>query len=161
MALSLRRLEEDPSDASIEDRFLWSLEKRVDELFNDFGGSLATYVVPEMRGVFSPTIDIRETRNGTVVSAEIPGIDREDINITVHDGVLTLSGVKKVEKEEQETSYQHLERSYGCFSRNISLPDAIDSERVQAAYKNGVLTVTLPKTKKAKKESRKIPVTAA
>ena len=84
----------------------------------------------------------------------------EDIDVSVRNGMLTISGEKKVEKEEKETDYHHVERSYGCFSREIVLHDTVDGGKIQAAYKNGVLTVTLPKTEKAVKEAHKVPITA-
>jgi HSP20 family protein len=162
MELSLRRYEERPLDLRRENRLFTDFERRMDSLFDEvFGGSLVSYVVPESRGLFSPSIDIKETGNSIEISAEMPGINPENIDVSVHDGVLTISGEKKVEKEEKETSYQHVERSYGCFSREISLPDRVESEKIVAGYKNGVLTVTLPKTEKAMKQSRKVPISAA
>lgn len=161
MELSLRRYEERPLDLRRDDRFFSDFERRMDSLFDEvFGGSLVSYVAPEVRGLFSPTIDIKEKGKSIEISAEMPGMNREDIDVSVRNGMLTISGEKKVGKEEKETDYHHVERSYGCFSREIALPDTVDAEKIEAAYKNGVLTVTLPKTEKAVKEAHKVPITA-
>jgi HSP20 family protein len=160
MELSLRRVEERPMSLRRESGFLSDFERRIGSMFDDvFGGSLVSYVMPETRGVFSPRTDIKETKKSIKIVAEMPGIDREDIDVSVHHGILTISGEKKVEKEDKGTDYHHVERSYGCFSRSISLPDTVDTEKVEATHKNGVLTVTLPKTEKAMEQSKKITVT--
>jgi HSP20 family protein len=117
--------------------------------------------MPETRGIYAPRIDIRETADNFQIAAEMPGMDRDDIDVSVHDGVLTLSGEKKVEKDEKVMNYHHIERSHGCFSRDISLPDTVEAGKVEATYKNGVLHISLPKTQKAIEGSRKIPVTTA
>jgi HSP20 family protein len=162
MELSLRRYNETPLERRRENRFFTDFERTMDSLFDEvFGGSLVSYVAPEVRGMFSPSIDIKETGNSIEISAEMPGINPENIDVSFHDGMLTISGEKKVEKEEKETDYHHVERSYGCFSRQIVLPDTVESEKVAATYKNGVLSVTLPKTEKAMKEARKVPISVA
>jgi HSP20 family protein len=161
MELSLRRIKETPS--------LWQgrgffsdMERNMGGLFDEvFGGSLVDYVTPETRGMFSPRTDIKETTKNIKVTAEMPGISQEDIDVSVHNGILTISGEKKVENEETETDYHHVERSYGCFSRSISLPDTVETDKVEALFKNGVLTVTLPKNKKTVHHAKKIPVTTA
>jgi len=113
-----------------------------------------------MEGTFSPRMDIKETKGALTVTVELPGIDQKEIDVSVHEGVLTISGEKKVGKEEKGTDYHYIERSYGCFSRSFSLPDTVETEKIGAAYKDGVLTVTLPKTAKAMEQSKKIPITA-
>ncbi len=163
MALSIRRYEEDwPLDNWRENMFLSSFEGGMDRFFNEvFDGSLVSCAAPDMRMAFSPSIDIKETHEALEISAEIPGMNQDDIDVSVRDGMLTISGDKKVQKEEKKTDYHYAERSYGSFCRDICLPDSVEGDKIQAAYRNGVLTVTLPKTEKAMKESRKIPVTAA
>jgi HSP20 family protein len=162
MAFSLRRLEERPLDLWRENSFLSNFERRMESLFDEvFDGDLVSYATPELRGIFYPRIDVRETGHAFKISAEIPGMRQEDIDVSVHDGVLSISGEKKVEKDEKDVNYQHVERAYGSFCRDVSLPDSVDSERIEATYKNGVLHITLLKTEKAMKESRKIPVTTA
>ena len=162
MGVSLRRVEEAPLSLLSENRFFTDFDRRMDNLFDEvFGGSLVSYVVPETRGIFSPRTDIKESDKDFRVSAEMPGIDHKDIDVSIHNGILTISGEKKVEKEEKSTDYHHVERSYGCFSRSISLPDYVNTDKIEAMYKNGVLTVSLPKTEKAMKLSKKIDVTTA
>lgn len=163
MGLSLRRIHERPSLIRMEEDDLFSgFERRFDNLFDQvFGSSLATYIMPETRGVFNPRIDIKETKESFKVVSELPGLDSNDIDVSLHDGMLTISGEKKVEMEEKGIDYQHIERSFGRFSRCIMVPDSVDMSKVESVYKNGVLTVTLPKTEKAIEEPKKIPVIAA
>ncbi len=162
MELSLRRVEERPLDLWREGGFFSDVERGMGCLLDEVsGGSCATYVVPETRGVYSPRIDINETTDSINVSAELPGMDREDIDVSVHEGILTISGEKKVTNEEQVTNYHHMERSYGCFSRDILLPNSVETGKVEALYKNGVLNVTLPKTHQAMEGAKKIPISPA
>jgi HSP20 family protein len=162
MELSLRRIEDRPLDLCGGGGFFSDIENGMDCLFDEvFGESCVTYVVPETRGVYSPRIDINETTDGVNVSAEMPGMNQNDIDVSVHDGILTISGEKKVQDGGKVMNYHHAERSYGCFTRDISLPDTVDINRVEAAYKNGVLSITVPKTQEAIAESRKIPVSTA
>jgi HSP20 family protein len=161
MATSIRNIQE-PSLLRRESDFFSGFERRIDNLFDQvFGPSLVTYVEPESRRDFNPRIDIKETKKDFRVAAELPGLDKKDIEVSVHDGVLTISGEKKVEKEETEGDYHHVERSFGCFYRSISVPETVDSDHIKSVYKNGVLTVTLPKNEKAIEEPKKIPITAA
>jgi HSP20 family protein len=139
-----------------------NLERRMERLFDEvFGTSLVSYVMPETRGLFTPRTDIKETKNRIEIVSEMPGMDTKDIEVSVHNGVLTITGEKKVEKEEKETDYQHVERSYGCFSRSISLPDTVDIDKIESTYKHGVLTVTVPKTEQASSQTKKITVNPA
>ena len=162
MELSLRRIANEPLDLWREGGFFSDIESGMDCLFDEvFGGSCVTYVVPETRGAYSPRIDINETADSINVSAEMPGMSQDDIDVSVHDGMLTISGEKKVLDGEKVLSYHHTERSYGCFSRDISLPGSVDIDKVDAAYKNGVLSIRVPKTQEAIEELRKIPVSTA
>jgi len=130
-------------------------------LFDDFlGGSFLGSSFGETGGVYSPRIDVKETKGSLKISAELPGIDEKDIDISVHDGMLTISGEKKVVKEDDELGYHRTERSYGCFVRDIPLSDVVETDKIEAKFKNGVLTLTLPKTEKAIKEPKKIHVSA-
>lgn len=105
-----------------------------------------------------PSLDLSETKNDLVVKAELPGIDPKDIDISLSEGVLTIKGEKKQEKEEKEENYHIIERSYGAFTRSVRLPRDVQSEKINASYKNGILKVTLPKSEEAKKKEIKIKV---
>jgi len=101
-------------------------------------------------GDWSPSMDISETKDSLVVRAEVPGMDQKDIRISLQENLLTITGEKRREKEETEERYYRVERSYGAFTRGVRLPVAVDGSRVVATFKNGLLTVTLPKTPAAK-----------
>jgi HSP20 family protein len=105
-----------------------------------------------------PSLDVSETKNDIVVKAEVPGMDPKDINISLSNGVLTIKGEKKHEREEKEEDYRLIERSYGAFARSIQLPVEVQSNKVNASYKNGILKVTLPKSEEAKIKEIKIKV---
>jgi HSP20 family protein len=101
---------------------------------------------------------VAETKNDVVVKAEVPGMDPKDIDISLSNGVLTIKGEKKQEREEKEENYHLLERSYGSFTRSVQLPGEVQSDKISASYRNGVLKVTLPKSEEAKKKEIKIKV---
>lgn len=92
-----------------------------------------------------PAFDVSETDKELVVKAEVPGMDKEDIHITVSNGLLTVKGEKKLEKKEENEEYHCVERRYGTFSRTMRLPDEIEGDKVDATYKDGVLNIRLPK----------------
>jgi HSP20 family protein len=105
-----------------------------------------------------PSLDVSETKNELVVKAEVPGMDPKDIDISLSDGMLTIKGEKRQEKEEKEADYHLVERSHGSFTRSILLPADIQSEKIRASYKDGILKITLPKSEGAKKKEIKIKV---
>ncbi len=96
-------------------------------------------------GEWSPKLDLADTKDAIVVKAEVPGIDPKEIGLSFHDQTLTIKGEKKHEKEETDEQYYRVERSYGAFARSIRLPVPVDAGHVTATFKNGVLTVKLPK----------------
>ncbi|MDH5624832.1 MAG: Hsp20/alpha crystallin family protein, partial [Nitrospira sp.] len=100
-----------------------------------------------------PTVDISESEGGYLIKAELPEVKKEDVKVTVEDGVLTLSGERRQEKEEKGKKYHRVERSYGSFVRSFSLPESVDESGVKAEYKDGVLSLHLPKTEKVKPKS--------
>jgi HSP20 family protein len=97
-----------------------------------------------------PAVDVSETADKITVKAEIPGMEAKDIEISMVGDTLTIKGEKKVEREEKEENYHMVERSYGSFSRSMKLPVGVDSDKVDATYKNGVLTVVLLKKEEVK-----------
>jgi HSP20 family protein len=105
-----------------------------------------------------PSLDVSETKNEIVVKAELPGIDPKEIDLSLNDGVLTIKGEKRQEKEEKEADYHLVERSYGSFTRLVRLPEEVKEDKISATYKDGVLRVTLPKSEEAKKKEIKIKV---
>lgn len=105
-----------------------------------------------------PAVDIFETENDWVLKADLPEVKMEDIDIQIENGTLTLKGERKLLKEEAGNGYTQVERNYGTFARYFTLPETVDSEKVQAAYAQGVLTVTLPKKEVAKPRSIKVQV---
>lgn len=109
-------------------------------------------------GEWLPSLDVSETKNNLVVKAELPGMDPKDIDISLNEGILTIKGERKQEKEEKEENYHLIERSYGSFTRSVRLPGEVKSEMISASYKDGVLKVTLPKSEEAKKKEIKIKV---
>ena len=100
---------------------------------------------------WSPAVDVRETDNEFIVNAELPGLTKDDVNITIENGVLSLSGEKKEEREEGKADSGYiLERRFGRFQRNFRLPRGVDADNVAAKFSDGILTVTLPKPATAK-----------
>ena len=105
-----------------------------------------------------PKVDVTETKNEFSISAELPGIDDKDIDVTLDDGTLTLKGEKKVEKEDKQGEFYSRERSYGSFQRTFKVPETIDQNKINASFNKGILTVKLPKTLESRKEVKKIPI---
>lgn len=105
-----------------------------------------------------PTVDISETDGEYVIKAELPDVKKEDVKITLEDGVLTLTGERRQEKEEKSTKYHRVERSYGSFVRSFSLPDLVDETKVKAEYRDGMLNLHLPKSEKAKPRAIEVKV---
>jgi HSP20 family protein len=107
---------------------------------------------------WSPSVDIAENENELTLTADLPGVKMDDLDIKIEEGGLTLSGSRKFENEEKKGNYHRIERAYGSFHRAFSLPDTIDADKVQARFDNGVLKVTLPKKEVAKPRSIKVTV---
>lgn len=127
---------------------------RVDDLFR---ATRERAAAPE-RPAFAPAADIREDELAYLVSVELPGLDVADVSLEVDGNVLTLSGERRAEKVEGSGSYHRVERRYGAFSRRFVLPDTVDTQKIDATMKQGVLTVRLPKA--AQSQVRKIQVRA-
>ncbi|MBN1881535.1 MAG: Hsp20/alpha crystallin family protein [Deltaproteobacteria bacterium] len=111
----------------------------IDEFFGDF------VTDDEDRSRFVPSVDIKENKKSLVVKAEIPGMDAKDIDLTLEKDMLIISGERTDEKEEEDENYYRRETSYGSFRRSLKLPVEVEADKIKADYKNGVLTVKLPK----------------
>lgn len=135
---------------------LGSLRREMDRLWDSFFGERPLTRVWERE--WAPSLDVSETKDNFVVKAEVPGIDAKDIDISLTGDVLTIKGEKKQEKEEKEEDYHLVERRYGAFSRSIRLPAEVESTKIKASYKNGILRVTLPKSEKVKAKEVRIKV---
>ncbi|NOX89960.1 MAG: Hsp20/alpha crystallin family protein, partial [Calditrichaeota bacterium] len=109
-------------------------------------------------GSFMPSVDVKEKDDEFVVTAELPGMDAKDVDISISDDILTLRGEKKEEKEEKEGNYYRRECSYGSFHRDIPLPAEVETDKVEAEFKRGVLTVHLPKKPESQRKAKKIQV---
>ncbi len=112
----------------------------------------------ESFGDWTPSLDAHEDKDKYVVALEVPGLKKEDINVSVHDGVLTVSGERKNEKTVTEGTVHRRERFYGKFSRSVSMPTAVNAAKVSAVYKDGVLTVEVPKAEEAKPKTVEVKV---
>lgn len=109
---------------------------------------------------FAPRVDVRATDIAYEISVELPGLEEKDVEVTVADGTLTLKGEKSEEREEQENNHYRKERVYGSFERSFRLPDEVEADKVEANFKNGVLTVGLPKSEEAMSVVHKIEIKA-
>ncbi|OPY58248.1 MAG: Spore protein SP21 [Syntrophorhabdaceae bacterium PtaU1.Bin034] len=138
------------------------MDQLMDEMFRDFDLFSFGRISPmEWRmSAFIPSVDIRDEENQIKIEAELPGMSEKDIDVSISADAVTIKGEKKQEEEEKEKGYYHVERSYGSFQRTIQLPVDVDRENAQAAFKNGVLSIILPKTKEALQQAKKIEIKA-
>ena len=139
--------------------------KDIEKVRSEMDRFLNTFLfgVPQKRDLWEgaewlPAVDVAEMKNEVVVSMEAPGMDPKEFDISLSEGTLTIRGEKKQEREEKEEDYRLIERRYGTFSRSIPLSQEVESDKIKASYKNGVLTIVLPKSKEAKKKEIKIKV---
>lgn len=127
----------------------WNEVDRIFDTFSDAG-------VPETfkDAAFVPALDIKEDNKQILVHAELPGLTENDIDVSIKDGVLTLKGEKKLEQKKEDQNFIRIERSYGSFHRSLAISSEIDESKIEAVFKNGVLSLTLPKIKQDKKEQK-------
>jgi len=130
------------------------MQREVDRLFNNALTESNTGTPSK----WSPKSDLKETENSIVLHCELPGVKKEDINIELKNGILTVSGEKKQEKKEEKDKYYRIERSYGHFSRSLAVPDGVKEDQIQASLKDGVLEVSFPKPVQKKPEVKKITI---
>lgn len=137
---------------------LTSLQEQVNRLFEtSFPGRRSDN---STLTAWAPTVDIYETENELVLKADLPDINDKDLDVRVENNMLTIRGERKFDQKVKEDNYLRIERAYGAFSRSFSLPNTVNSEGIRADYKNGVLTIELPKRVEAKPKQVKINVTA-
>ncbi|HYD29499.1 MAG TPA: Hsp20/alpha crystallin family protein [Azospirillaceae bacterium] len=154
----------------------YDLRAQMDRVFDSFMNAfqplslmrppmaMGEFMRPMMMGMgmeMSPRVDIAETEDSLTITADLPGLDENDIDVTIANGALTLRGQKKAEREERKQNYHLMERSYGTFNRSFRLPDTVDPEKVDARFDKGVLTVTLPKTEAGRSQIRRIQINRA
>lgn len=132
-----------------------ALQRRMNSLFDDFFGYSSSDWWGT-NGSFAPRLEVSETGKEIRISAELPGLDEKDVEVTFNGNMLTIKGEKKEEQEEEKGNYWHSERSYGYFERSVQLPDSVDADKAKAKFKKGVLKVTLPKKPEAQSTPRKI-----
>ena len=132
-------------------RELETLHDRIQRYFDDFPNF--GFNVSDS---FSPKIDVSEDKNNIIVTAEIPGVKKDNIKITLQDNILTVEGEKKKEKEEKDKNFYRSERSYGSFKRSFTLPVEVDSEKVEAKFEDGMLHITLKKLEQKVKTEKVI-----
>ncbi|MBU0943209.1 MAG: Hsp20/alpha crystallin family protein [Proteobacteria bacterium] len=129
------------------------IQQEMEQLFNNFlkgfeqrGFGTEKFFTDSLTdGLFKPTLDIGATEKEYAISVEVPGIDQKDITLEISNNILTIRGEKKQEHEEKQKDYYRIERSYGSFQRILSLPEDADQDAVKANFKNGILTITLPR----------------
>lgn len=137
-------------------RDLRTLQEEVNRLFSN-NLTLSFGEEGIARGAWNPTVDIYENKDQIVLEAELPGMKREDFDLTIENNVITLRGERHFEKKDETDNYHRVERSYGSFARSFTLPQTVTGEEVTAEYRDGVLRVTLPKREETK--ARRIEVT--
>lgn len=150
-----------------------SLRREIDRLFDDFDGgffrspfrSSAFDVAPfwrrDVKWPAMPAVDVTDNEKTYEITADLPGMDEKNIEVKVSDGVLTIKGERRDEKEEKKKDYYLHEREYGSFERSFQVPEGVDADKIDASFKKGVLTVTLPKKPEVQKAAKKIEVKAA
>jgi HSP20 family protein len=139
-------------------RGLSTLQDQFNRLFNE---SFRNQPEESALTTWAPPVDIYETPNELVVKADLPEVNEKDIDVRVENNLLTIRGERKFEKSVSEENFLRVERTYGAFSRSFSLPNTVNAEKIGAEYKNGVLTVTLPKREESKPRQVKVSVNAA
>ena len=150
--LTLSRWNREPSAE------LTPFERRVNRLFTEALGNIDWALRDSVGAAWVPPVDISEENDAIRITAEIPGVNPDQVRISVEGNVLTIGGTKEQRSEERTERVHRYERTYGAFERTFTLPGTVDPEKIQAGYENGVLTVTLPKVEKAKARQIEVKV---
>ncbi len=136
-------------------RDLVTLREKMNRLFEDVGAGRGQEK-ELISSSWNPAVDIYESENQLVMTAEIPGVDEKDVEIKIEDNTLTIKGERKFEKETKQENYHRIERSYGSFYRSFTLPNYVDQDKIHAEHENGVLKITMPKKTELKPRKVKI-----
>jgi len=150
--LILRKNEMEPRTNDV-----WGLQSDINRLFDAF---MSPFDENTSRSSLTPKLDIAELKDKFEIKAELPGMDEKDINLSLNDGVLTISGEKKAETEQKDKGYYLKECSYGTFSRSVRLPDNIAEDKIAANFKKGVLFIDMPKKEPQAPKTRKIEISS-
>jgi len=142
-----------PQKPSSPDLF-GTLQREVNRVFDQMFGAAA----PMGLGAFTPSVEVKETDGAVVVTAELPGMEEKDVELSLDADILTIAGEKRQEKAEEKEGYHLTERSYGSFRRSLRLPWAVDPAQAKASFDKGVLTVTLPRPPQEQARSKRIPI---
>ena len=132
------------------------MQREFDRVFNDFFPATREVSLQGAKAGWSPRVDVSETDNGYQFVADLPGIPKEDISINFHDGALTISGKRNHENKEEGKNFLRVERTSGEFFRSFNIPNAVQSDKIEATYTNGVLEVHVPKAEEVKPQKVKI-----
>ncbi len=146
---------------------IWNIHREIDRIFEDVFSNFGVSRLPRLLEqkassggisniLLKPNVDIKETKKDYQITIEIPGVEENDIKLELADNILTISGEKKYEKEEKDEHYHSVERSYGSFRRVLSLPEDVNTDNIEAKFKNGVLTISVPRKEIAKSEGENI-----
>ena len=141
-------------------RDLYPVQSEINRLFNTFFDT-ATPVAGRVARQWTPALDIVENDGEYVVRADLPGMDDDDVDVEVKDGVLRITGERKSENEERKDGYTRIERSFGSFARSLTLPEGVDPESVKASFEKGVLEIHVPKPEAPKTHTVEITSGAA
>jgi HSP20 family protein len=149
------------SDVAVSDNDPFpAFRREMERLFDSFGRDIGWPTGDRRASATAPSIDVSETDNELRIDADLPGVEEKDVDVAISDNVLTIKGEKKEEKEEKKKDFHLVERSYGSFSRSLTLPFAADPAKAKATFKNGVLSITLPKPPEVKAKAKKIAISS-
>jgi len=135
---------------------MFSLQREMNRMFDSFFRGVDEPSL--LNSTWIPAVDVAEENDAYVVKVELPGVNKDDVKITLESNILTIRGEKKVENEVKEKNYHRTERSYGAFQRSFTLPTSVKSDEIDAVYKDGILTVALPKAEEAKPKQIEVKV---
>ena len=138
-----------------------AMRREMDRMFDEMTKSFSLARPALGMGLMAPRVDMKETEGAVEVHAELPGVAEKDVEVQLADGILTIKGEKRQEREEKEKGHYLMERSYGSFLRQIPIPVEVEEDKVEAKFDKGVLSITLPKKPSAETKAKKIEIKAA